>query len=173
MTGYYVYAVQACPEKLWESGDKDVVLPLFQDPRSMQVHQQSKCVPATFTNVAIGSPLCLFDGQVRVRAANVKMFTEDKTLIEYQYLVAYSAKRHEKLLSILNERYRIVPSTSYPQRLKSMPIQEELTALFKTGNTYIALQKPSERARGPRHSVVRFTQEKFLDISRRDENSCK
>ncbi|HJV72801.1 MAG TPA: hypothetical protein VJ654_01145 [Noviherbaspirillum sp.] len=168
-------ATGVCPDdfKSFKNANKTIGLLKALNPLKIESSESDNCAPKTFSTIAFGIPLCLFGEEVPAMTAGFSALVDTEEIISYGYYFKYSTAVHEKLLSILKKQYSELLPSEYPDRYKTLPVHQEVTALFKFGDALIALGKPSEGMPGPWISSVGFETLKHIDINHRDSNTCR
>jgi hypothetical protein len=169
------YSTGVCPDnfKSFEDINKTTELLKSLNPLKIESLRSDKCTPKTSSTIAFGMPLCLFGEGVPAMSAGFSALVETKKIISYGYYFEYSPTVHEKLLSILKKRYSELLPSDYPDRYKTLPVHQEITALFKSGDLLIALGKPSDGMPGPWVSSAGFETLEHIEINHRDSNTCQ
>lgn len=146
----------------------DNLRPLF-----IKDNDPSICEPKVVGFIAFGKPLCLLDGEIPVIAAAYEFISGRDAPIGAMYLVEYSEKRHNQLASVLKKTGEMVDFDKLPEKLRNLPIHEELTATFKNDSVFMTLQKPSDGMPGNWYSLIKYEHQEYIPVTRRDFNTCQ
>lgn len=172
------YAASVCSETIFDLKYEKPMLAKLNTFTPLRVERfpSSQCIPKTNAIMAMGAPLCLFDGEIPVAATIIETLETDGSITGYVYMIPFSPMSHAKLLASLKNRYTEVPEAMHPEPLKSKVAHREIAAIFKINDVYISLAKPTDGPDGEQNSekfsTVSFIKEKYFELAHRD-GTCK
>jgi hypothetical protein len=140
-------------------------------PLAIQDQSGDPCKPKVSGFLAFGKPLCLLSPAVPAIGLAFSFLEGEAKPIAAHYLVEYSEKHHRELEQLMGQRYERVDAV--PSLVQRLGVHEELTATFRSGDTLVSLERPSDGMPGQWMSSLAYQREDRIHISRRNWNTCK
>lgn len=132
----------------------------------------SPCKPKVNGVLAFGNPVCLLSRSVPVMGVGYSFVQGNEAPIAAYYMVEYSERRHKEIEDLIGVGRIKVEIDALPPKLRRLGVHEELTITYRQGSTLVSLQKPSNGMPGQWLSLVVFEREDYVQLTRRDLNSC-